>query len=54
MSFESCKTFVHLQNTNWDIFDEFRELSDPPIDSNVIFGDTLQNGAKVTLRQIVE
>ncbi len=33
MSFQTCKTFVHLQNTNSDIFDEFRELSDPPINS---------------------
>ncbi len=34
MSFQTHKTFVHLQNTNEDIFDEIRELSDPPIDSN--------------------
>ncbi len=33
MSFQTCKTFVHLQNTNDGIFDAFRELSDPPIDS---------------------
>ncbi len=33
MSFQTRKTFVHLQNTNYDIFDEFWELSDPPIDS---------------------
>ncbi len=26
-------TFVHLRNTNEDIFDASRELSDPPIDS---------------------
>ncbi len=32
MSFQTCKTFVHLQNTNDDIFDEIQELSDP-IDS---------------------
>ncbi len=25
-----CKIFVHLRNTNYDIFDAFRELSDPP------------------------
>ncbi len=24
---------LHLRNTNEDIFDAFRELSDPPIDS---------------------
>ncbi len=32
MLFQTRKTFVHLRNTNEDIFDEFRELSDPPID----------------------
>ncbi len=32
MSFQTRKTFVHLRNTNEDIFDEFQELSDPPID----------------------
>ncbi len=29
MLFQTFKTFVHLQNTNGDIFDEIRELSDP-------------------------
>ncbi len=29
MSFQTHKTFVHLRNTNEDIFDEIRELSDP-------------------------
>ncbi len=33
MSFQTRKAFVHLWNTNEDIFDAFRELSDPPIDS---------------------
>ncbi len=33
MSFQTRKTFDHLRNTNWDIFDEIREISDPPIDS---------------------
>ncbi len=33
MSFQTRKTFVHLRNTNKNIFDEIRELSDPPIDS---------------------
>ncbi len=28
MSFQTCKTFVQLQNTNKDIFDEIQELSD--------------------------
>ncbi len=30
MSFQTLKIFVHVQNTNEDIFDEIRELSDPP------------------------
>ncbi len=34
MSFQTRKTFVHLQNTNEDIVYESRELSDPHIDSN--------------------
>ncbi len=33
MSFQTCKTSVHLQNTIQNISDEIRELSDPPIDS---------------------
>ncbi len=33
MSFETRETFIHLQNTNSDIFDAFWELSDPSIDS---------------------
>ncbi len=32
MSLQIRKTFVQVQNTNEDIFDKFRELSDPPID----------------------
>ncbi len=39
-SFQSRKTFVHLRNTNLDIFDEIWELSDPndrnEIDRNVV------------------
>ncbi len=34
MSFQTCKTFVCLGNTNEDIFGEIWELSGPPIDSN--------------------
>ncbi len=30
MLFQTRKIFVYLQNTNEDIFDEIRELSDPP------------------------
>ncbi len=36
MSFQTHKTSVHIWNTDQDIFDEFWELSDPPIDINVI------------------
>ncbi len=34
MSFQTRKTFIHLWNTNEDIFDYIWKLSDPPIDSN--------------------
>ncbi len=30
MPFQTRKIFVHIQNTNSDIFDEIGELSDPP------------------------
>ncbi len=30
MSFQTHKTFINLRNTNKYIFDEIRELSDPP------------------------
>ncbi len=30
MLLQTRKTFVHLWNTNEDIFDEIQELSDPP------------------------
>ncbi len=30
MSFQTRKTFIHLQKTNEDILDEIQELSDPP------------------------
>ncbi len=36
MLFQTRKTFIHLRSTNSDNFDEFRELSDPPIDSKDI------------------
>ncbi len=42
MSFQTHKTFVHLQNTNEDIFDGIWELSDPPIDSKDITNDQAQ------------
>jgi len=31
MSFQTSTTFVHLQNTNEDLFDEIGELSVPPL-----------------------
>ncbi len=34
MLFQTRKTFVHLRHTNEDIFDEIRELSDPPQQHN--------------------
>ncbi len=34
MSFQTRKTFVHVRNTNEDIYDVIWELSDPPIDTN--------------------
>jgi len=42
VSFYTRKTAVHLQNTNEDIFDAYSELSDPPIDSNVIYTINVQ------------
>jgi len=45
MSFQTCKTFVHLQNTNY-IFDEIQTLSDPPIDYNTITTFKAQKGSK--------
>ncbi len=30
MLFQTHKTFIHLRYINEDIFDEIRELSDPP------------------------
>ncbi len=32
MLLQTCKTFVHLKNTGYDIFNEIRELFEP--DSN--------------------
>ncbi len=46
LSFQTCKTFVHLRNTNLDIFDEFWELSDPPIDSKDPYTIKVQKGSK--------
>ncbi len=35
MLFQIFKTFVRLRNTNYDIFDEIRELSDPASGSQI-------------------
>ncbi len=38
--------FVHLRNTNEDIFDAFWELSDPPIDSKDLYTINVQKRSK--------
>ncbi len=38
MPFQTRKTLVHHQNTNWDIFDEIQELSDPPYSETQMTG----------------
>ncbi len=52
MSFKTCKTFVHLQNTNEDIFDAFRELSDPPIDRKDPYMIKVQKRSKEVVKII--
>ena len=46
MSFQTCKTFIHLQNTNEDIFDEIWDVSEPAIDRNVFATFKAQKGSK--------
>ncbi len=47
MSFQTSKTFVHLWNTNEDIFDEIWELSDSlALDSNATIMFKTQKGSK--------
>ncbi len=46
MLFQPRKTSVHLRNTDEDISDAFWELSDPPIDSNVINMINIQKHSK--------
>ncbi len=47
MLFQTFKTFVHLWNTNEDIFNEIQKLSDPPyIDSNTTDTFKAQKGSK--------
>ncbi len=50
MSFQTRKTFVHLQNTNEDIFDAIRELSGPPIESK----DPYKINAQKRIKEIVK
>ncbi len=45
MSFQTGKTFVHLRNTNYDIFDEIRAFW-PSIDSNATDTVKAQKGSK--------
>jgi len=45
MSFQTHNC-VHLWNTNLDIFDEIRELSDPLIDTKGITTVKVQKGTK--------
>lgn len=45
MLFQTSKTFVRLRNTNGNIFDEFRELSDPaPTTDSQCTGSQTTNG----------
>ncbi len=46
MSFQTHKSFVRLWNTNEDIFDAFRQLSDSSIDRNVINMTNVQKRSK--------
>ncbi len=46
MSFQTCKTFVQLQNTNKDIFDEIQELSDPEKTTTELPTFKVQKGSK--------
>ncbi len=50
MLFQTCKIFAHLHNTNVDIFDEFQELSDPPIDSKDPNMIKTRNVARISLK----
>ncbi len=46
MSFQTRKTFFHLRNKKYDVFDEIWELSEPCIDSNTIDIFKAQKGSK--------
>ncbi len=52
MSFQTCKTFVHLRNTYQDIFDKFRELSNPPLDSKYSYTINVQKRSKDIIKII--
>ncbi len=52
MSFQTCNTFIHLRNTNEDIFDAFGELSDPPIDSKDPYTIKAQKRSKEIIKII--
>ncbi len=46
MSFQTRKSFIHLRNDKLRYFDAFWQLSDPPIDSNVINTINVQKRSK--------
>jgi len=52
MLFHTCKIFVHLQNTNEDIFDKIREVSDSSIDSNIINTFKVQKDTKDIVKTV--
>ncbi len=54
MSLQTCKTFIHLQNTNKYIFDAFWELSDPPIDSKNRYMIKAQKCSKEIIKIMVQ
>ncbi len=51
MSFQTRKTFVHLWNTNSYIYDEIRDLSDPPYSSATETFKT-QKGSKDIIKKV--
>ncbi len=46
MLLQTHKTFVHLQNTNEDVFDEIWELSDPPLTATQLKCSQVQKRSK--------
>ncbi len=50
MLLQIYKTFVHLWKTNQDMFDEFWDLSDPPIDSKDPYTIKAQKVVRASLK----